>query len=300
MLTFQFLRMNSIIFLTVYFVLASGEFQCKDRSPDCPMWKSNMDGDCNGADKQYMQYNCPLTCDFCEHARAEWEKKQNNPTTEPDDTEVHELDAESIEEMLEVTKDDSLILLEFFAPWCGHCQKVAPAFRDAAKILSSLEILKQPVILAKFDDSEPENHIYRAADSHKWNITSYPSMFLVGGQAEITRPTNTTFGSFPSNNHEKKVRYLGGHGTDEIVFHMTKVANGMTQRQALEAWHEVEMGTKPGIYKEGVIICGRHESKFIMDLNQDNFVETVLRSDDFWIIEYYSDTCPICDRHSCS
>jgi thioredoxin-like negative regulator of GroEL len=51
------------------------------------------------------------------------------------------------------------------------------------------------------------------------------------------------------------------------------------------------MGTKPGLYKKG----GRHESDKVLDLDPDTFADTLLNSDAVWVVEFYSDKCPICN-----
>jgi thioredoxin-like negative regulator of GroEL len=308
-------------------------FVCEDESEDCPAWVANMGGSCRGQDYQYMLANCPKSCDMCVEAEdsfaKEEEEKKKNPTYEPKDSmvsgtrgvhdlsrhhapvgrarrrpnadrrhhhhhhhhaspanaQVTVLDGDTIEDFLsqaEGTADSPLILMEFYAPWCGHCQTVAPNFREAASELDALsEAGKIPraVLLAKMDDSLPENREYAAGKDDKFNFTSYPSIFVVGMEME--------------KRHSKEMpeRYWGGHETEEIVHHMTMLAEGKNQTQARIAYHDVEKRLKPGFYKEG----GKHASTHITEIDPDNFVETILRSEAVWIVEYYSDKCPICN-----
>ncbi len=39
-----------------------------------------------------------------------------------------------------IVKPESLILVEFFAPWCGHCKALAPHYEEAATALKEKNI----------------------------------------------------------------------------------------------------------------------------------------------------------------
>ncbi|XP_060216663.1 protein disulfide-isomerase 5-2 [Lycium barbarum] len=59
------------------------------------------------------------------------------------------------------------ILVEFYAPWCGHCKRLAPQLDKAASILADL---KQPISIAKIDADK-----YKRVGS-KYGIDGYPTL----------------------------------------------------------------------------------------------------------------------------
>ena len=67
----------------------------------------------------------------------------------------------------EIIKHD-LILVEFFAPWCGHCKKLAPEYASAAIKLKSTS---PPVPLANVECTELGQRVCQ-----EQGIKGYPTL----------------------------------------------------------------------------------------------------------------------------
>eukprot|EP00960_Hanusia_phi_P050038 759951-Hanusia_phi.AAC.2 len=158
---------------------------------------------------------------------------------------------------------NSLILMEFYAPWCAHCQELAPEFREAAAIMEGMD-LPDRVVFAKYDDSDEYNRKLRAGAPDVFDFQSYPALYV-----------------FRYGKHE---RYLGGREASEIVLYMTSVARGLDPQ-------EEERKAKPGLYKSKV----DYDPLVFADLDTTNFEQEVVENERVvWIVEFYSDFCPIC------
>lgn len=73
------------------------------------------------------------------------------------------------------------ILVDFYAPWCGHCKRLAPQLDKAASILADL---KKPISIAKIDADK-----YKRVGS-KYGIDGYPTLkiFMHGVPTEYYGP----------------------------------------------------------------------------------------------------------------
>jgi len=76
-------------------------------------------------------------------------KSQNIP--ENNDEPVKVVVGKNFSEL--VTNSGKDVLLEFYAPWCGHCKSLAPKYDEAAKKVAHLS---DKLTLAKIDATENE------------------------------------------------------------------------------------------------------------------------------------------------
>lgn len=83
--------------------------------------------------------------------------------------EVLELDEQSFDTALSDSK--SLWVIEFYAPWCGHCKQLAPEWTDAAKRLATE--IPDEVKLAAVDCTVNQ------ALCSEYEVTGYPTIISV-------------------------------------------------------------------------------------------------------------------------
>lgn len=155
------------------------------------------------------------------------------------------------ENVLVLTKDNfdkalgefQYILVEFYAPWCGHCKALAPEYAKAAK---SLKDSGSEIRLGKVDATE-ENEL-----GEKYQVRGYPTIkFFRSG---------------------KPIDFTGGRTADEIVTWLNKKTGpAAANMETVEA-------AKAGIDKQDVTIVG-----FFKDQSSDAakaFLEVAAETDD--------------------
>ncbi|KYR00125.1 protein disulfide isomerase [Tieghemostelium lacteum] len=84
---------------------------------------------------------------------------------EDEDSKVAKLTEDTFQEF--VTEHD-LVLIKFYAPWCGHCKKLAPDYKKLAEKLYSQE----KIGIAKVDCTEEED----LCQAHR--VQGYPTLIL--------------------------------------------------------------------------------------------------------------------------
>lgn len=173
----------------------------------------------------------------------------------PSNSDVIDLTESNFDKL--VTQSDSIWVVEFYAPWCGHCQQFVGEFSKAATGLKG--VVKVGAV---------------NADEHK----SLGGRFGVKGF-----PTVKIFGT----NKYKPEDYNG-----------PRTAQGLVDAALTAAKNKIysQMGAKPsgGSSSSGGSGGSQGNPEDVIELTDSNFDETVLDSEDMWLVEFFAPWCGHC------
>jgi len=134
--------------------------------------------------------------------------------------------------VLDPTKD---VLVEFYAPWCGHCKHLAPEYEKVGAAFAN----EPNVVIAKLD-----------ADAHK----------DLGSKYEVSGfPTLKWFGK---NNKDEPLNYEGAREVSDFIVYINEKAQ--TNREA-----NGRLGKSAGIISELENIA----SQFVSSSKQDSLIK---------------------------
>lgn len=78
----------------------------------------------------------------------------------------------------DVLKSDGVVIVAFYAPWCGHCKALEPEWKSAAKLLKGV------VTIAAIDATDPETKSLAS----RYGVKGFPTIKVFG--ADKNAPTD--------------------------------------------------------------------------------------------------------------
>lgn len=154
-----------------------------------------------------------------------------------------------------VLDSNELWLVEFYAPWCGHCKNLAPEWKKAATALKGI------VNIGAIDMDQSDAQSVGAP----YGIRGFPTIKIFG------------------KNKNKPTDYSGGRTASAIV----DDAINQLKSLAKERLTGKSSGSSGGSGGSG-------SSSDVVELTESNFEKLVLNSDDMWLVEFFAPWCGHC------
>ncbi|KAI0231846.1 Protein disulfide-isomerase A6 [Lamellibrachia satsuma] len=161
----------------------------------------------------------------------------------------------------EVIQSQDLWLVEFYAPWCGHCKSLAPEWKKAATALKG--VVKVGAV--NMDDHSSVGQPY--------NVRGFPTIKI-----------------FASNKNSPQ-DYNGARSAQSLV------DSAMSQLKSMVNDRMSGRGGSGGGGQHSGSGGGRKptgDEKDVVELTDSNFNELVLQSDDMWLVEFFAPWCGHC------
>ncbi|WPT13493.1 Protein disulfide-isomerase like 2-2 [Picochlorum sp. SENEW3] len=151
-------------------------------------------------------------------------------------------------------------MVEFYAPWCGHCQQLKPEYVKLAKALSGV---------VKVGAVNADEHGELA---QRYQIKGFPTIKLMYSDA---------------SGKIKAVDYTGGRTASDMASWAMSQANKIVLGR-------LGQKSSSSSSRSGGSTSGFYAGSDVIDLTDSNFHSLVTKGHDMWFVEFYAPWCGHC------
>lgn len=139
------------------------------------------------------------------------------------------------------------VLVEYYAPWCGHCKKLAPLYDTLADIYALDENASSKVVIGKIDGT--------LNDVFGIEIGGYPTLALYPA-GDLTKEPIIYKGSRTLDGFLDFIKKSGSHGIDgaQIIKDNTPVEEEVEDDEEVEDNEEVEVEDEEAVAEDEVVV----------------------------------------------
>lgn len=195
------------------------------------------------------------------------------------------------------------MLVEFYAPWCGHCKQLAPEYEKA-----STELLADKIKLAKVDCTEendlcaehnvegfPTLKVFRNGQSSEYNgnrkadgIVSYMKKQSLPALSTITADN---WAEFKGKDRVVAIAYLDAADHDSLAA-VEAVANGLRDNYLFGVSHDAAVAEKAGVKAPAFVVYRQFDEPEVkMDstkLDDQEILEAFLKAESIPLVDELS------------
>ena len=180
------------------------------------------------------------------------------------------LDKNSFEK--EVLQSKDIWLIEFFAPWCGHCKNFAPEYEKAARALKG--IFKIGAV-----DADKEKEL-----AGKYGIQGFPTVKFFG----ITKTNIQDYNS--ARSAQAIINYMFDRAKDIVNKRMGQSTSTNSNQNSNTNSNSNNNNSNKQKKKQPA------SDKDVIVLDDNNFDETIFKSKDMFIVAFYAPWCGHCQK----
>ncbi|KAK6918803.1 Thioredoxin domain [Dillenia turbinata] len=186
-------------------------------------------------------------------------------------------------ELWQVLESNRVVLVEFFAPWCGHCQALTPTWEKAATVLKGVATVA--ALDADAHQSLAQEYGIRGFPTIKVFVPGKPPVDYQGAR-EIKPIAEFAFQQAMSGPVLSVRRLIYSFRSFKFRY---RAGGPMIKALLKDRLSGKATGGSGGS-------SGKSEPSASIELNSQNFDDLVIKSKELWIVEFFAPWCGHCKK----